>query len=286
MKIALIGSAPSSIYLAPYQTEWKIWGCSPGALVIGKHAHAWFEIHRYEPGQPWFSEGYCKFLEEFEGPVYMAEHVPSIKNCVVLPVEALVEKYGPHWFTSSLAWMFALAIEENPESIGLWGVDMAAHEEYYSQKLGLIRFAEIAVSQGIEVGTSPYSDLFTPHPLYGVCETSHVWIKTNIRRLELQQQLRDAERQFEESKQKVQLCRGAVDDLDWNQKTWHGNMPARSYRYDAPIVPKMMQSPVRRINPANYNNPDPLHYSEVLEAPMTCVEDLFIKETKGQQETP
>ena len=84
-KIALVGSAPSSVHLAPYHDKsWEIWSCSPGAFgfIEGNklRSDAHFEIHRWEPGQPWFSEGYVDWLVNFNGPVYMSEHVPMVKN--------------------------------------------------------------------------------------------------------------------------------------------------------------------------------------------------------------
>src|SRR5438128_804640 len=113
MKIALIGSAPASVRLAPYHDpEWQIWGCSPGVYGVAPRSNAWFELHRYEPGQTWFSPEYCQFLAKHPGPVYMAEHRPEVPNSVVLPVDYLVNKYGPYFFTSSIAWMMAMAIEQ------------------------------------------------------------------------------------------------------------------------------------------------------------------------------
>lgn len=234
-KIGLLGSAPSSLNLAPFASqEWEFWGCSPGAYVHGSRARAWFELHRYEPGQPWFSEGYCKFLENFPGPVYMAEPVPQIKNCVVIPVDALVAKYSPYFFNSTLSWMFALAIEEKPKTIGLWGVDMAAEEEYYSQKMGCIWFAQIAQSLGIEIGVAPESDLFTPPPLYGVCEVGHAFIKSTQRQRELQARLTDAERRIKIAEEEKAFLRGAIDDNKYHQQTWHGNMSARGKEFVSP----------------------------------------------------
>ena len=126
-KIALVGSAPSSVRLAPYHDpSWEIWGCSPGVYGVAARVDAWFELHRYEPGQTWFSPEYCQWMAKFPGPVYMSEVRIEIPNSQVLPVEALVEKYGPYFFTSSLSWMFAMAIEAGATTIGLWGVDMAA----------------------------------------------------------------------------------------------------------------------------------------------------------------
>jgi len=236
MKIGLLGSAPSSMHSAPFNTpDWQIWGCSPGAFVYGDRAHAWFELHRYEPGQPWFSEGYCNFLENFEGPVYMAEPTPRVKNCVVIPIDDLVAKYSPYYFNSSLSWMMAMAIESDPESIGLWGVDMAADEEYFSQKMGLIWFAQIAQSMGIEVGTILESDLFTPPPLYGVCETNHAFIKALTRQRELEQRKVDAESRMAQAKEEMVFLKGALDDNKYHQQTWHGNMAGRQDKFTSPI---------------------------------------------------
>ena len=120
--IAIIGSAPSSIRLGPYNDpQWAIWGCSPGAygVVPFGRSDVWFETHRYEPpvaGDPgngqdkgWFSPEYCQFLAEHEGPVYMAgpnpdvdNPVPAFKNCWRFPFENYLAKYGSYAFTSSL----------------------------------------------------------------------------------------------------------------------------------------------------------------------------------------
>jgi hypothetical protein len=237
MKIALMGSAPSSINLLPFgNKEWKVWGCSPGALIHGDKAIVWFEIHRYEPGQPWFSEGYCNFLKNFNGPVYMAQKVPDIPNCVPLPVDALVKKYSPYWFNSTLSWMAALAIEEmeraeGPHKLGFWGVDMAANEEYYNQKLGCIYFAQLAASKGIEVGVPPESDLFVPPPLYGVCETNHAFIKTLQRSRELQERKCRNELQIAALQQDLHFINGAIDDNKYQMQTWNANMEQRGVKY-------------------------------------------------------
>ena len=127
-----------------------------------------------------------------------------------------------------------MAIEMNATSIGLWGVDMAANEEYYSQKMGCIWFAQIAQSLGIEVGVPPESDLFTPPPLYGVCETSHSWIKHTARARELQARLNDAEIRANQAKEEVMFLKGAVDDLKWSQTTWSGNVASRHSKFVSP----------------------------------------------------
>lgn len=254
MKFALIGSAPSSVRLAPYgNPDWKIWGCSPGAYGVVQRVDAWFELHRYEPGQPWFSKDYCTFLERFQGPVYMAEQRKEIPNSVAVDTAGLVAKYGPYFFTSSLSYMFAMAIDaieaqwaqEDKEgkprthaAIGLWGVDMAATEEYGYQRAGCQYFAMLARAKGIEVGVPPESDLLRPPPLYGVSEVDHARIKIMARRRELQMRVADAQAQIDNKSRELMFLQGALDDLNWVENTWTGDVHGVSRRYiEPPLVP-------------------------------------------------
>lgn len=239
-KIALIGSAPSSVRIAPYgNPEWEIWGCSPGAWpVAGQYAHKWFELHRWEPGQPWLTKEYCEFLQDFPGEVVTSASIPAIKNHRVLETEKLVERYGPYFFNSSLSWMIAMAIEEGATTIGLWGVDMAATGEYGYQRAGCQYFAMVARSLGIEFGVPPESDLLRPAPLYGVCEQSHNWIKCTARDRELRERLNNAERKIADSQAEVHFLRGALDDLNWSQQTWFGHTDTMGRGYvEPPLVP-------------------------------------------------
>jgi hypothetical protein len=153
LKIALIGSAPSSIRLAPYaDPTWQIWGCSPGAYPQVPRSNAWFELHRWEPPvigkpdqqRPWFTPEYCMWMAAHPR-VIMQEKVAQIPKSERIDKEGLTRRYGHYNFTSSLAWMFAMAIDdiraarakrkeivrpegepEEEDAIGLWGVDMAA----------------------------------------------------------------------------------------------------------------------------------------------------------------
>ena len=157
-KIALLGSAPSSVALAPFGApDWELWACSPGCWAALSQLgypkiHAWFELHRFEPGQPWMSHDYVRYLKEFEGPVYMIEPVHhAVPNCQLLPWQELRAIYGPYVFTSSLAWMFCLAMEQGATSIGLWGVDMAAcphpDTKLLTADLRWVRAGDLSVGQ-------------------------------------------------------------------------------------------------------------------------------------------
>lgn len=235
-KIALLGSAPSSIGLAPFKdSTWAIWACSPGAYaVIGQQrtyteGDAYFELHRWEPptiGDPsrqvaWFSPEYVEFLRLFKGPVYMTELVPDVPNATRLPREQLIGKYGPFFWTSSLAWMLAMAIETpGVEEIALYGVDMAAKEEYNYQKPGCLFFITEALKRGIKITVPPESDLLQPMPLYGVSEWSPMMIKCTARMRELNARLGAAQQRMSQAQQETLFLQGAIDNLQYFLDTW------------------------------------------------------------------
>ncbi len=126
-QLCLLGSAPSSLRLAPFSNPaWAMCGCSPGVYGVAPRVDAWVELHRYEPGQPWFSPEYCQYLHNFKGPVWMAEKRLEVPNSTELPLVDLIQKYSPYFFNSSLSYMMAMAIEAGFKRIALFGVDMAA----------------------------------------------------------------------------------------------------------------------------------------------------------------
>jgi len=235
MKIALVGSAPSSVQLAPYKDpDWQIWACSPGAYPhAGPHADQYFELHRWEPqvpgmvgtGQSWFTPEYVEYLTRFNGPVWMMDPLPpEIPNAQRPQIERLVEQYGPFFFTSSLSWMFAMALETpGVTEIGLWGVDMSAHEEYGLQRPGCQYFITLAMQRGIKVHIPPESDLLQPPLFYGVTENSPMMVKLTARQAELNGRKAAAEQRLTQAQNEIHFLAGALDDVDYIMKTWVTN---------------------------------------------------------------
>lgn len=242
MKIAIIGSAPSSVKLAPYgDPSWQIWGCSPGVYYQLPRCNAFFELHRWEPGvigrpdsqKPWFSPEYVAWLAK-QPLVWIADQdaAKDLPGHKMLPWPDLVQKYGHFFFTSTIAWEMALAIEMilehrelNPDSteqhaIGLWGVDMNAAEEYGYQRAGCQFFCMIAADLGIEIVVPPEADLLLPPPLYGVFETNARAIKLLARQRELQGRVAGAQTRASQAQHEVAHLTGALDDLDYQLKTW------------------------------------------------------------------
>lgn len=226
MKVALVGSAPSSARLAPYQDpEWQIYGCSPGLYGVAPRITEWFEMHLWEPGQPWFSPEYCQWLAALPGrgvKLWTGASIPGLPGSDVYPANEILEEFDPNCFfcSSSLFWMMARAIKQGATTIGFWGVDMAAGEEYEMQRAGIHYLTYIARARGIEVGIPAESDLFTPRFRYGVDEWTHSYRKIRARRAELENRLREAEAQQRAYADGAQFLKGALEDLTYCGNTW------------------------------------------------------------------
>lgn len=270
MKIAVLGSAPSSILKAPFgDPSWEIWACSPGAYPHLSRVDEFFEVHRWEPGvvgkpqtqKPWFSPEYVAWIKQ-QKRVWVAdpEALKDCPNAVELPWRELVKKYGHYCWTSSVAYMLAMAIEKVIEArktrpadsteedvIGLWGVDMAANEELYTgQRSACQWFMQILVGLHIGFYVPPESDLLTPPPMYGVSETSHRHIKWLERKNELTARMQSASAQIEQLQKTVMFFQGAVDDMDYHLKMWVHEGDSLSFdfsKFGFP-APEMMPEPI------------------------------------------
>jgi hypothetical protein len=236
MKIALIGSAPASVRLAPYKDySWRIWSWSPGAYAtvaverVTQATDAHFELHRWEPPVigdasrqvPWFSPEYVEWMRQFRGEVVMSEKLMDVPRSVALPWMELVDKYGPYFMNSSLSWMMALALEQpGIQEIGLFGVDMSATEEYGYQRAGCHYFVTLAMQRGVRITVPPESDLLLPKPLYGIGESHPMMVKLTARMRELDSRIAGATQRFEQAKQELQFLSGARDDCNYQVQTW------------------------------------------------------------------
>jgi len=275
-KIAILGSAPSSVNLAPYSDpSWQIFGCSPGVYAVAPRVDAWFELHRWEPGVigkaatqvPWFSPEYVAWMSK-QPNVWMYDAVPEIPGSKRLPVDDLTAKYGTYFFTSSIAFMLACAIEDILEDraitgdmgqISLYGVDMAANEEYGYQRAGCQHFILLAIDLGIEVYVPPESDLLRPMPLYGISESSHWMIKNTARRKELEGRLAQANNQLEQAKHSIAFLQGALDDMKYQMDTWSEDRQGRGTSAGILAQSPLLQSEVaRRISPVKAVVPVPV----------------------------
>ena len=232
LKVALIGTAPSSRMLAPFNDlSWKIWVCSPGNMNVVPRVDVWFEIHGnlLWPECKAYGEPYIEWLKKQPFPIYTQDQ-SLVPNALSFPVDEIVKEFGRDFFTSSFAWMLAFAMHSGAKEIALFGIDMASREEYILQRPGFFFFRHIAHMRGIKVWAPNESDIMQSPGLYGYSEMKPFGRKILARKQELkdriaqmeQQQLPQLEQQVVQTKHNISYLKGALEDLDYMESIWIG----------------------------------------------------------------
>lgn len=224
LKVALIGTAPSSRMMAPFaDPTWQIWACSPGNMGVLPRVDVWFEVHGnlMWPENKHYGEPYTNWLRQQKFPIYM-QNQELVPNATPLPKKELVKEFGPYFFTSSFAWMMALAMLKGAKEIALYGIDMASRDEYILQRPGAYYFFEKAKERGVKM-TAPYeSDIMQPPGLYGFSEVTQYGRKVLARKAELEQRVRDLKAQRDGAGTQCTYLEGALEDLDYFHSIFGG----------------------------------------------------------------
>ena len=110
---------------------------------------AWFEVHSNLLWPECISYGkpYVEWLKQQKFPIYMQSR-DLVPNAIPLPIQELVQEFGKYFFTSSFAYMIAMAIKAGAKEIALFGIDMASKDEYILQRPGGHYFMQKAAERG------------------------------------------------------------------------------------------------------------------------------------------
>jgi hypothetical protein len=168
--IAILGSHPATVAMAPFKDEWLIYACSPHNYEKRRlpRFDAWFEVH-IPIAHPTRAYDYLKYLETLP-VVWMRDkaaiqHFPGAK---LYPEEEMKAEFGPFTFTSSIAFMLAMAIKDcerhGIDTIGLFGIMQASENEYTYQRPGIQNLIWHAAQRKIHVVAPDISRLFEPPP--------------------------------------------------------------------------------------------------------------------------
>lgn len=219
-KIAIVGTAPSSCELAPYEDKsWQIWSLGRN-YQLTKRFDLWFELHYL-----WLLKELCIAPEQLQhmkdcgSKLVMQAYEAEFPDATVYPKEEILRKYPRRYFTSSIAWMMAYAMEQNPTHIGLWGIDLCVNEEYNYQKGCAEYLIGMAEGKGIEVVIPKVSTLCRASYLYGFEEPA--WLSDiNLRKKESEQVLKNTESKSMQYQLEVAYQKGVRDCLADQEKRW------------------------------------------------------------------
>lgn len=224
LKVALLGTAPSSRNLAPFNDlSWKIWACSPGNMNVLPRVDAWFEIHTnlMWPEHKHYGEPYVEWLKKQKFPIYMQDQ-SLVPHAIPFPKDELVKEFGRSFFTSSFAWMMAMAIKQGATEIALYGIDMASRDEYILQRPGFYFFQHMAETRGIKVSAPNESDIMMPPGLYGYSDGTPFGRKLHARRKEIKDRITQMEGEINRLRDNINYLKGADEDIDYWLSIWSG----------------------------------------------------------------
>jgi hypothetical protein len=224
LKVALIGTAPSSRMLAPYNDpSWQIWGCSPGNQNALPRVNVWFELHSnlLWPEHEAYGRPYIEWLKAQSFPVYMQDQT-LVPRALVFPKDEMVAEFGDSFFTSSFAWMMALAMKMGAAEIALYGIDMASRDEYIRQRPGFFFFKHMAERRGIKVSAPHESDIMQSPALYAYVDSTPFGRKIMARRVEVSGRINGMAQQIDQASRSKTYLEGALEDLDYFESIWGG----------------------------------------------------------------
>jgi hypothetical protein len=224
LKVALIGTAPSSRMLAPFSDPtWKIWGCSPGNQNVLPRVDLWFELHSnlLWPEHEAYGRPYLEWLNKQTFPVLMQDqkHVP---RATVYPKNEMVAMFGDSFFTSSFAWMMAYAMHQGAVEIALYGIDMASRDEFIRQRPGFFFFKYLAEQRGIKVSAPNESDIMQAPALYAYVDSTPFGRKILARRQEVSGRINGMSQEKDRLVNSIGYLQGALEDLDYFESIWGG----------------------------------------------------------------
>lgn len=147
--IAIIGYAPSSSEAPFLSNSYEFWTMNARPFKFPK-SDKHFDLHNTNC----FPEAYNYYIEYLKTRGKQAiltgidERFPE---ATIFPKDEILSKYEEKFFTSSIAWFLAYAIELQPKKIGLWGIDLSCRFEYIKQRPPVLELIRIAKNKGIEI---------------------------------------------------------------------------------------------------------------------------------------
>ena len=227
-QICIVGTTPSRMEGPINDDSWEIWTIGPG----GKDLHRWnrlFEIHnvmhpwpldfgelkddksylddlsRVEPPQIVHTiQPMHRAMEEWarthgKSPDFLKENIRGDwKANVVLDREGLFDRHGRYWFTSSISYAIAVALEVGVTDLAVFGIDLESGEEYVAQHPGARHFLDAAEKYlGVNVilpkgcgllrDPLPYPDRYETH-MSLTLERKVAWLEAASRDVQAQHQ--------------------------------------------------------------------------------------------------
>lgn len=226
-KIAIVGTAPPHWQAAPFDDpEWEIWSLSRNYERLPRWDR-WFELHRarhvcktWSPGkeeqEALMRNVYLEWLAEHAGkaPIYVNPDEPAAQEGVPFPADEVLAAFPRAYFTNTVSWMIAYALMQEPDAIGLWGVNMELAGEYAEQRPSCEYFIGIAEGRGVDVVIPETASLCKAPRLYALDPPNSFLAKLEERGDALRQEKAKIEKMRRELDTKAAVLAGGLEIID------------------------------------------------------------------------
>lgn len=207
-KVALVGTSSTAV-AAPFDDpSWEIWTMTDRSIP---RWDVFFELHDRAVLDR--DRVYADLLiNDGTRKIYTRpEFVDVIPGAVALPFEELTARYGSWFFTSTVAWAMALAVEQGDiDELGLWGIDMAAETEYASQKPGCRFFIQLARLSGMKIKAPSMCEIIVPGIRYGIDADPPLRMKLTAREQELSVRRAQCQQMMRNTADQVLMLQGRM----------------------------------------------------------------------------
>jgi hypothetical protein len=225
-RVHIVGFAPSWKDTPFDDRDADFWGLNALHRQAGdRHWDLWFQLHDIKKHHG-NDEQHLAWLFHRDHPVVLwEEYVDAfpIPNAVPYPRKRIVDKYG-NYFTNSISWEIALAIDMGYKEIHIYGVDMAQdaiqNSEYSWQRPSCEFYLGWARGAGIDIYIPPTSDLLKTGELYGIEDGSPFREKMEGRVAALTQQKQQNQQQLANVQASIHQIDGALEDAQYTLRAW------------------------------------------------------------------
>lgn len=159
--VAIVGKAPGTCALAPYKEKnVEIW------TLTNAHKYPWmkrwnrlFEMHTLEFIEKYDTEQPKWLMQKHDKPIYMQFHHNAIPDSIEYPFRDVIDRFFKNathgfqpikYFTSTFAYMIALALMERFERIECYGFEMTYDDIYAYQRKNAEFWMGLAIGKGVD----------------------------------------------------------------------------------------------------------------------------------------
>ena len=161
--VIIFGTGPTKVQ-CPFDTE--TWGVNTAYIIIynmqgrldkmfiGHNPNPYPIYYTLEDGMRLFPDNWnwdlVDGLAKMGVDVITLHKIPNVQSRIY-PLKRIIKKFGCAYFTDTICYMLAYAIDKGYEKIRLYGIDMADKEEYKWEKGGIEYWIGYARGLGIKV---------------------------------------------------------------------------------------------------------------------------------------